>query len=97
MLNIYSMEARFICLLYRRPGFNCECLINANFDFSLRARLLDCNYYCSIINSVHVTHLLTLNLQVRSKMNILRYLKPVTGNTFQLLMKEDCRPASPRK
>ena len=28
-------------------------------------------------------------------MSILHYLKPVTGNTFQLLTKQDCRPASP--
>ena len=45
---------------YRRPGFNCESLINANCDFSLRSQLLECNYYYVMIDSVHVAHVLTL-------------------------------------
>ena len=36
-------------------------------------------------------------LQLQSEMSILGYLKPVTGNTFQLIMKQDCLPASPRR
>ena len=46
--------------IYHRPGFNCESLINANCDFSLKAQLLEHNYYYAMINSVHVTHMLTL-------------------------------------
>ena len=45
---------------YRRPGFNCESIINANCDFSPRAQLLKCTYYYAMIDSVHVTHILML-------------------------------------
>ena len=43
-----------------RPGFNCESLINANCDFSLRAQLLEYNYYYAMTKSVPLTHVLTL-------------------------------------
>ena len=69
-------------LYYRRPGFNCESIINVNSDFSLRAQLLERNYYYQMINSVHVTHVFNATLQQQSKMSILHYLKPVTGNNL---------------
>ena len=77
---------------YRRLGFNCESLINANCNFSPRSQLLLCNDRFCVHNSrVNAT------LQLRPKMIILHYLKPVTNNTFQLITKQDCRAASPRR
>ena len=45
---------------YCRSGFNCESIINANCDFSPKVQLLRRNYYYAMIDSVHVTYVLTL-------------------------------------
>ena len=45
---------------YRRTGFNCKSLINVNCDLNLRSHLLEHSYYYAMIDSVHVTHVLTL-------------------------------------
>ena len=52
-------QKRDLYTVYRRPGFNCESIINANYDLSLRAQLLERNYYYTMIDSMHVTHVLT--------------------------------------
>ena len=58
---------------YRRPSFNCKSLINAIAILVHKSAII-------------TTHLLICNvkatLQVQSKMTILRYLKPVTGNNL---------------
>ena len=76
---------------YCRPGFNCESVMNASCDFSLRAQLLLCNdRFCARDPRVNAT------LQLWSKMsNATWSLLPVT--TFQLLTKQDCQLASPRR
>ena len=74
---------------YRRPGFNCESIINVNCYFSPKAQLLQHNYYYQMIDSVHVTHVLTLLCSWDQKMSILRYLKPVTGTCNNLPTPDD--------
>ena len=61
---------------YRKPGFNCESMINANCDISPRTQLL-------IGNDRLYTGDPRVNatLQLR-KMSILLSLKPVTGNNL---------------
>ena len=44
-------------------------IINANGDFGPRVQLLECNYYYAMIDSMHLTHVLTF-LQGPNKLSI---------------------------
>ena len=71
----YRKSASFCCKKfwikntnYRRPGFNCGSILNANCDLSPIAQLLERNYYYyAMINSVHDPRV-NVNLQLRLKM-----------------------------
>ena len=87
----------YFSLNYRRLGFNCESILNANYDFSLREQILEHNFYYAMIDSVHVIPVLTLlhSCDQRWASCATWSLLPVT--TFQILSKQDCRPASSRR
>ena len=57
--RIHAMP-QLINTWYRRPGFNCAGLINANCDFGQRSHLLERNYYYAMIDSLHVTQVIIL-------------------------------------
>ena len=82
---------------YCRLGFNCESIMNVNCNFSPKAQLLECNYYYAMIDSAHTTHMLMLfcSCNQKSASYPTWSLLPVT--TFQLLTKQDRRPASPSR
>ena len=80
---------------YRRPGFNCESLINANCDFSLKVQLLEHNYYYAMIDSVHVTHVLMLLAAAIEDEHLTLLQACYPDNTFRFLTRQECWPASP--